>query len=235
MENRILIVDEDVSTCEILKFNLEAEGYKVIICPSTLEALKLDLPSFSLIIIDAMMKNIDGYEFTKKIRSNSATRLIPVIFCSTLNNEEARIKGFKVGGDDFITIPFRIREVVARIKSLLRRTEMLLNYASFVANNDKPDLKFKGLAINKKNKICTIDGNPVKITKTEYELLVLFLSNPNIIFTRKEIVNNIWGNTDEVTERAIDTNITRLRKKIGKYGAYLATRLGYGYGFQEKI
>ena len=234
MDNKILIVDDEESICEILKYNLELEGYSVTISSSAVNALQFNLQSFSLIILDIMMKDMDGYEFALHIKNDPRTEFMPIIFCSALSSEDSRVKGLNIGGDDYIVKPFRIREVMARVRSLLRRTKMVKSHES--QNNaptEDPDIHFKGLSINMKNKLCFIDEQPIKLTKTEFELLLFFLSNPNCIYTRKEIITNIWGRNDEVTERAIDTNITRLRKKIGEYGSYLITRLGYGYGFEE--
>lgn len=235
MDNKILIIDDEDSICEILKYNLELEGYNVTVASSAIEAMQLDISSYSLIILDIMMKDMDGYEFAMRLKSDPATEFMPIIFCSALSSEDARVKGLNIGGDDYIVKPFRIREVLARVRSLLRRTLMVKNNIEAQNNNhaDEQEIRFRELCINKKNKLCIIKGEPVRLTKTELELLVFFLSNPNCIYTRKEIIQNIWGKSDEVTERAIDTNITRLRKKIGEYGSYLITRLGYGYGFQE--
>lgn len=235
MDNKILIIDDEDSICEILKYNLEIEGYNVTVASSAIEAMKLDIPSYSLIILDIMMKDMDGYEFAMRLKSDPATEFMPIIFCSALSSEDARVKGLNIGGDDYIVKPFRIREVLARVRSLLRRTLMVKNNIEAQNNNhaDEQEIRFRELCISKKNKLCIIKGEPVRLTKTELELLVFFLSNPNCIYTRKEIIQSIWGKSDEVTERAIDTNITRLRKKIGEYGSYLITRLGYGYGFQE--
>lgn len=235
MDNKILIIDDEDSICEILKYNLELEGYNVTVASSAIEAMQLDISSYSLIILDIMMKDMDGYEFAMRLKSDPATEFMPIIFCSALSSEDARVKGLNIGGDDYIVKPFRIREVLARVRSLLRRTLMVKNNIEAQNNNhaDEQEIRFRELCINKKNKLCIIKGEPVRLTKTELELLVFFLSNPNCIYTRKEIIQSIWGKSDEVTERAIDTNITRLRKKIGEYGSYLITRLGYGYGFQE--
>lgn len=238
MNTKILIVDDEESICEILQYNLELEGYSVEVATSAEEALKKDIKSYSLIILDIMMEGMDGFEFAKKIKSNAETEFTPIIFCSALNSEDYRIKGLNIGGDDYIVKPFRIREVLARVRSLLRRSQMVKNYDSMMAQadiDDATDLEFNQLCISRKNKQCTIDGIPIRLTKTEFELLQFFLSNIDCIYTRKEIISNIWGRNGDVTERAIDTNITRLRKKIGEYGKHLKTRLGYGYGFQTQL
>ena len=234
MDNKILIIDDEDSICEILKYNLELEGYSVTVAPSAVAAMQLDIPSYSLIILDIMMKDMDGYEFAMRLKGDPATEFMPIIFCSALSSEDARVKGLNIGGDDYIVKPFRIREVLARVRSLLRRTQMVKNLEAQNNNNaDENEIHFRELCISKKNKLCIIKGEPVRLTKTELELLVFFVTAPTGIYTRKEIISSIWGKSDEVTERAIDTNITRLRKKIGEYGSYLITRLGYGYGFQE--
>ena len=234
MDNKILIIDDEDSICEILKYNLELEGYNVTVAPSAVAAMQLHIPSYSLIILDIMMKDMDGYEFAMRLKGDPATEFMPIIFCSALSSEDARVKGLNIGGDDYIVKPFRIREVLARVRSLLRRTQMVKNLEAQNNNNaDENEIHFRELCISKKNKLCIIKGEPVRLTKTELELLVFFLSAPTCIYTRKEIISSIWGKSEEVTERAIDTNITRLRKKIGEYGSYLITRLGYGYGFQE--
>ncbi|MGM9803937.1 MAG: response regulator transcription factor [Muribaculaceae bacterium] len=237
MDKKILIVDDEESICEILQYNLELEGYSVNVVSSAEEALRQNIKSYSLIILDIMMKNMNGYELAKKLKSDPETEFTPIIFCSALNSEDARIKGLNIGGDDYIVKPFRIREVLARVRSLLRRADMIRKFDNShqPVSPEESDIEFLGLRIFRKNKQCLINDEPIRLTKTEFELLVFFLSNPNCIYTRKEIISNIWGRKDEVTERAIDTNITRLRKKIGEYGNYLTTRLGYGYGFQKKL
>ena len=237
METKILIVDDEESICEILKYNLELEGYTVAVASCAEDALKLDISDFSLVILDIMMKNLDGFGLAKKIKSNPETEFMSIIFCSALNSEDSRVKGLNIGGDDYIVKPFRIREVLARVRSLLRRTQMVkrAEASAHAVAEESSDLVFKGLTIVRKQKQCLIDGEPVKLTKTEYELLLFFLSNQDCIYTRKEIISNIWGRNNDVTERAIDTNITRLRKKIGDYGNYLITRLGYGYGFLSQL
>ena len=185
MDNKILIIHDEDSICEILKYNFELEGYSVTVSPSAVAAMQLDIPSYSLIILDIMMKDMDGYEFAMRLKGDPATEFMPIIFCSALSSEDARVKGLNIGGDDYIVKPFRIREVLARVRSLLRRTQMVKNLEAQNNNNaDENEIHFRELCISKKNKLCIIKGEPVRLTKTELELLVFFLSTPNCIYTR---------------------------------------------------
>lgn len=250
-ETKILIVDDEQEICEILKYNLQLEGYDAEIVYSAAEALSLDLPVYSLIILDIMMDEINGFELARQLKTNPATKYIPIIFCSALSGEDEHIMGLNIGADDYITKPFRTREVIARVKSVLRRTKMTQELSSqlqqpftnnvahtirqtpIVQNTFEPDLSFRRLRIDQNTKQCFINGTPINLTKTEYELLTFFLQHRNSIYTRKELLAKIWNNSEGVSNRTIDTNITRLRKKLGEYGSCITTRLGYGYGFQE--
>lgn len=251
-ETKILIVDDEQEICEILKYNLQLEGYDAEIVYSAAEALSLDLPVYSLIILDIMMDEINGFELARQLKTNPATKYIPIIFCSALSGEDEHIMGLNIGADDYITKPFRTREVIARVKSVLRRTRMTQELSSqiqqpytnhvtrattiqtsSVQNTFEPDLNFRRLRIDQNTKQCFINGAPINLTKTEYELLTFFLQHRNSIYTRKELLAKIWNNSEGVSNRTIDTNITRLRKKLGEYGSCITTRLGYGYGFQE--
>jgi len=233
MEPKILVVDDEREICEILKYNLELEGYNVDVAYSAEEAADLDIPSYSLIILDIMMSRLSGFDFAKRIKNNIRTEYIPIIFCSVLNGEDEHVMGLNIGADDYITKPFRIREVLARIRSVMRRAAMAQNRAHEISSgNFEPDLIFKDLRIDQNTKQCFINGKQVSLTKTEYSLVSFFVTHPNSIYTRKELLMKIWDNAEGVSNRTIDTNITRLRKKLGDYGAYITTRLGYGYGFQ---
>ncbi len=233
MEPKILVVDDEREICEILKYNLELEGYNVDVAYSAEEAADLDIPSYSLIILDIMMSRLSGFDFAKRIKNNIRTEYIPIIFCSVLNGEDEHVMGLNIGADDYITKPFRIREVLARIRSVMRRAAMAQNRAHEISSgNFEPDLIFKDLRIDQNTKQCFINGKQVSLTKTEYSLVTFFVTHPNSIYTRKELLMKIWDNAEGVSNRTIDTNITRLRKKLGDYGAYITTRLGYGYGFQ---
>ena len=236
MRIRILIVDDEEPICEILKYNLELEGYEADYALSAEEAMNLDLPSYNLFILDIMMDKISGFDFAKQLRNNIKTENTPIIFCSALDGEDDTGMGLNLGGDDYITKPFVISEVLARVRAVLRRSNTTRKYEYNVSHAlTEPDIVFKTLRIDRNEKSCYLDGQPVSLTKTEFEILLFFLTHRNRIYSREEIINEVWPDDVVVSNRTIDTNITRLRKKIDPYGAYIITRLGFGYGFKESI
>ncbi len=222
MNENILIVDDDKSICEILEFNLKSEGYIVDTAYSAEEALIKLTNQTQLILLDVMMEGMSGYKMLEKIRLDGST--IPVIFLTAKNTENDMLTGFSVGADDYISKPFSIKEVSARIKAILKRFKT-------ASTEQKETLAFKDLEINTKNKEAFIKGKPVNLTKTEFEILQKLAKNPNRIFSRQEIIEGVWGNNVFVTERTVDVHITRLRKKLEDYGNIISNRLGYGYKF----
>ena len=234
MNIRILVIDDEESLCEILKFNLEREGYMVDVAYSAEEALTMDLSPYALFIVDIMMERLSGFDFAKRLRNNSVTENTPIIFCSALNGEDDTVMGLNIGADDYITKPFVISEVLARVRAVLRRSQASQHLAAAATNSIyEPDVVFQTLKIDRNEKICYLDNEPVNLTKTEFEILIFFLTHRNRIYSREEIIHNVWSSDVVVTNRTIDTNITRLRKKIGQYGNNIVTRLGFGYGFKE--
>lgn len=234
MRTRILVIDDEEPITEILKYNLEKEGYEVDCAYSAEEALTLDLSRYSLFIVDIMMERLSGFDFAKAVRNNTDIDTVPIIFCSALNGEDDTVMGLNIGGDDYITKPFVIPEVLARVRAVLRRST-ITRISDETANQSdyESDVTFHALRIDRNRKICTLDGEQLNLTKTEFELLLFFLTNRNRIFSREEIIQKVWPDDVVVTTRTIDTNITRLRKKIGRYGNYIITRLGFGYGFKD--
>lgn len=237
MRIKILVIDDEEAICEILKFNLEKEGYDVDCAYSAEEALERDLSVYSLIMVDIMMERISGFDFAKTVRNNPATEYTPIIFCSALGAEDDKVMGLNIGADDYVTKPFVIGEVLARVRAVLRRSAAVEHAGLagvIVENADKePDVVFRGLCIDLNEKICRLDGEEVGLTRTEYDLLLFFLRHPNRIYSREEIITQVWGDGVVVTNRTIDTNITRLRRKLGEYGNNIITRQGFGYGFKE--
>lgn len=223
---KILIVDDEESICEILQLNLLSEGYTVDVAYSAEEALKLDISSYSLLILDIMMGEIGGYKMLQILRTKDETKNIPVIFCSAKDTKDDTITGLNLGADDYIAKPFVAREVIARVKSVLRRT-----YSKSDVQHTL--IEFETLSMDLSRKQCTIDGEDVSMTKKEFEILALLLQNRNVIFSRQDILSRVWDDEVVVVDRTIDVFITRLRKKIGVYGKKIVTRLGYGYGFYE--
>lgn len=238
MSTRILVIDDEEAVCEILKFNLEKEGYEVDCAYSAEEALDMDLPQYDLFMVDIMMDQLSGFVFAKRIRNVTDTEEKPILFCSALNDEDAVVKGLNIGADDYVTKPFVIGEVIARVRAILRRTGRGDKRAeSAPAEKDslyESDVTFKGLRIDRNDKECYVDGEPITLTRTEFDILLFFLTHCNRIHSREEIMKNVWGDDVVVSERTIDTNITRLRKKLGKYDKYIITRQGFGYGFKER-
>lgn len=222
---RILAVDDEEDLCEILKFNLEMEGYTVDTAYSAEEALKLDITQYNLLLLDVMMGEISGFKMARMLKANKDTAEIPIIFITAKDTENDTITGFNLGADDYISKPFSLREVIMRVKAVLRRT-------AGVQIKEEEQLQYKGLVINIPQKKVTIDGEETSLTKKEFEILLLLLQNQGRVFSREDILAKVWNDEVYVLDRTIDVNITRLRKKIGSYGKYIVTRLGYGYCFE---
>lgn len=234
MQAKILLIDDEESVCDILKYNLEKEGYEVDTAYSAEEALELELKQYDLFLVDIMMGDMSGFDFAKRIRNVSATQNTPIIFCSALNEEDEKVMGLNIGADDYVTKPFSIGEVLARVRAVLRRATSQAQATYNLAENDyEHDLTFKTLRIDRNEKISYMDGEPLPLTRTEFEILEFFLTHRNRIYSRQEIISNVWGGDVVVTNRTIDTNITRLRKKLGEYSNNIVTRQGFGYGFKE--
>lgn len=229
--DRILIVDDEETLCEVLKLNLENEGYDVDVAFSAEQALTLDLKKYSLILLDIMMGDISGIKMAKMLKSDISTANIPIIFCTARDTEDDMVMGLNIGADDYIMKPYTIRNVIARVKSVLRRTS---NQKIATAPTEKPNtLQVEGLKLDLEFKRCTVDGAEVKLARKEFELLVYLIQHRGKICSREQILNTVWSDEVVVLDRTIDVNITRLRSKIGKYGSYIVTRSGFGYGFRD--
>lgn len=238
MRTRILVIDDEESVCEILKFNLEKEGYEVDTAYSAEEALDMNLDEYSLFMVDIMMDKLSGFDFAKRVRNVTATEHTPILFCSALTDEDCVVKGLNIGADDYVTKPFVIGEVLARVRAILRRSgfDNRRSAAEIEARQSiyESDVTFKDLRIDRNDKEVYLENELVTLTRTEYDILLFFLTHRNRIYSREEIIKNVWGDDVVVTGRTIDTNITRLRKKLGDYDKYIVTRQGFGYGFKEK-
>lgn len=223
--HKILIVDDEESLCEILQFNLEVEGYEADVAYSAEQALEMHPEQYSLILLDVMMGEMSGFRMAQVLKSKPETAQVPVIFCTAKDTEDDTVAGLNLGADDYIAKPFSVREVLARVRSVLRRT------AHNDGDNDGNRIVFEGLEMDLRRKRCMKDGEHLPLTKKEFEILALLLAHPGVIFSRDEILNRVWSDEVIVLDRTIDVNITRLRRKIGDYGQHIVTRLGYGYGF----
>lgn len=230
--NRILVVDDEEDLCDILKFNLENEGLSVDTASSAEEALKMDLSSYSLLLLDVMMGEISGFRMANMLKKRPETASIPIIFITARDTENDTVTGFNLGADDYISKPFAIREVTARVKAVLRRTTSTSKSVTDVAEKKKPiTLQYEDLLLDTKKKQVSIKGQEVALTKKEFEILALLLANQGHVFSREDILSRIWDDDVLVLDRTVDVNITRLRKKIGEYGKQIVTRQGYGYCF----
>lgn len=227
---RILIIDDEETLCEVLKLNLENEGYDVDIAFSAEQALTFDLKSYSLILLDIMMGEISGIKMAKMLKADVSTANVPIIFCTARDTEDDMVMGLNIGADDYIMKPYTIRNVIARVKSVLRRTSgHKLNAVAEKVNV----LKVDGLQLDIEFKRCIVDGEEVKLARKEFELLAYLIQHRGKICSREQILSSVWSDEVVVLDRTIDVNITRLRSKIGPYGSYIVTRSGFGYGFHD--
>ncbi len=222
-QKRILVVDDERDLCEILLFNLRSAGYLAEAAYSAEEALEALHNSCDLLLLDVMMPGMSGFELAKQLKEDEQTRHIPIIFLTAKDTEDDTLRGFSVGADDYVTKPFSVREVMARVKAVLGRSHGTI---------DEPTT-YEGLSINAANKTAYIDGNPIALTRTEYELLKLLLEHRGQVFSRQNLLEKVWPQDVIVTERTVDVNIARLRKKLGHYAACLVSRTGFGYSFEE--
>jgi len=216
----VLLVEDDETIGELVRYNLEKQGYSVEWVLDGKEALeRLNEKKYDIIVLDLMLPEIDGLELCRRIREEGVNKDTPIIVLTALSDEDTKVKGFSSGADDYVTKPFSVKELIARIEAVLRR----------VGYSKKEVLEFEGIVENRKSKTVTVDGKPIYLTKTELQLLEFFLEHPEQLFTREELLENIWGADHNETTRTVDVYISRLRKKLGEKGKHLKTlpRLGY--------
>ncbi|MTK52921.1 response regulator transcription factor [Paludibacter sp.] len=221
---KLLIVEDEPDLCEILQFNLESEGYTVDIANSAEEALTKNLAQYDLLLLDVMMGQMSGFKLAQLLKSKPETKHIPIIFLTARVTENDILTGFNTGADDYILKPFSIKVVAARIKAVLSRTR-----SGNAQTNEI--VRFETMEIDLNAKQVNIAGKSIELTKTEFELLALFVQNPTKVFSRESILTQVWTEDVYVTDRTVDVHITRLRKKIEPYGKNIVTRSGYGYCF----
>ena len=226
----ILIVDDEQDLCEILQFNLTSAGYEADVAYSAEEALekieklkneRIEILPFDLLLLDVMMPGLSGFELAQRLKADEHTAQMPIIFITAKDAEDDTLQGFGLGADDYVTKPFSVREVVARINAVLKRN---MPQAKL--------LRYEGLKVDTCSKTVSVDGTDIDLTRTEYDLLALLLSRRGQVFTRQELLDRVWPDDVIVTERTVDVNITRLRKKLGNYASYILTRQGFGYFFK---
>ena len=235
---KILVVDDEQDICEILQYNLETEGYEVMTAYSAEEALQLPLHEFSLILLDVMMGEMSGFQMARRLKDSPATAKIPIIFITALDGEDNLVRGLNIGADDYIAKPLSMKEVKARVRAVLRRT---LNQGD--RSRDSLDTSdhgpvpliqgYEGITLDLNAKTVTLDGEALICTKLEFELLSFFLQHPGRVYSREDLLKYCWPQDVLGLDRTVDVNITRLRKKIGRYGKQIKTRVGYGYYFEK--
>ena len=243
-KQRILIVDDEEDICMILSYSLQKAGYETLIAHSAEDALTLLSPvannqsTISLILLDIMMDGMSGLEMAEKVKSENGNvkgenHLPPIIFLTALSDEDTVLQGFRLGADDYISKPFRVPEVIARVGAVLRRTseQGAKSQESRQISND--NIIFEGIVVNKADMSLTIDGEMVVMTRKEIELLCYLLTHRGQILSREHLLNNVWDSNGFVLERTVDVHITHLRRKLGQYGKYIKTKSGYGYLFEN--
>ena len=228
---RILVVDDEQDICEILQYNLETEGYEVVTANSAEEALGLPLQEFGLILLDVMMGEMSGFQMARRLKDYTATAQIPIIFITALDSEDNLVKGLNIGADDYIAKPLSMKEVKARVRAVLRRSSQPQLQQTIITTDNI--ICYEGITLDHNAKTATLDGQNLSLTKLEYELLSLLLQHPGKVFSREDLLKYCWPQDVLVLDRTVDVNITRLRKKIGRYGKHIKTRVGYGYCFER--
>ena len=231
---RILVVDDEEDLCEILKFNLENEGYEVDTANSAEEALKMDISSYHLILLDVMMGEISGFKMANMLKKDKKTARVPIIFITAKDTENDTVTGFNLGADDYVAKPYNPAELAARVKSHLRRYTSLGDIHAFVsaANIVNGKLMFNG-----GEKVLYADGEPVKLTATETKIVDLFMHNLGRIFPAEEIYRRVWNEEAYAAENTVMVHIRRIREKIEynpKEPEYLKVVWGIGYKMEKK-
>ena len=227
---RILVVDDEMDICEILKFNLENNSYKVDTANSGEEALALPLDSYDLFLLDVMMDDMSGFSLATHIRKVQGCAVTPIIFITAKTGENDVLTGFNLGADDYICKPFRVSEVLVRVKAVLRRNA---NVQPEVVSYD--NIVFGELVLNPETKRTYIAGVDIALTKKEFEVLYMLMRKPGRVYSRDEILSRVWPDDVNVLARSIDVNMARLRKKLGVYANNIVSRSGYGYCFVTDV
>ena len=234
-QKRILIVDDEQDLCEILLYNLRAAGFEAEAAYSGEEAMDREPLRYDLLILDVMMPGMSGFELAERLKADETTAHIPIIFLTAKDTEDDTLRGFGFGADDYVTKPFSVREVVARVKAVLRRPTPRSVEGRLQGKNPSGEgslISYEGLILDFGKKTTTVDGESVSLTKTEFELLGLLLKHRGQVFSRQQIFDAVWPEDVVVSDRTVDVNVTRLRKKIGRYGNFVVSRQGYGYLFE---
>ncbi len=225
-QGRILVVDDEADIREILQFNLENAGYEVDSAASAEEALEILSPKYSLILLDVMMDGMSGFKMAEIVRKEKGSQ-VPIIFLTARSAENDLLTGFSAGGDDYIGKPFSIHEVLARVRAVMKRTA---GYQTAAEAGNSPIVAGK-LKIDITGKMVYADGSAVVLSKKEFEILSLLASHQGRVYSREEIIGELWKDAPYVLDRTVDVHIARIRNKLGEYKKYITNRSGYGYCF----
>ncbi len=233
-KQKILIVDDESDICDILHFNLTNAGFTAETANSAEQALSMGVANYDLLLLDVMMEGISGFQLARQLKADPATKHIPIIFLTAKDTENDTLQGFGLGADDYIRKPFAIREVVARIRAVLGRTAITAEKRQTANGNAEniTSLSYEGLQIDEAQKIIIVDNQEVTLTRTEYDLLCCLLANRGKVLSRQQLIERVWRPDVVVGDRTVDVNITRMRKKIGRYGSHIVARSGFGYVFE---
>lgn len=223
---KILVVDDEQDITDILQFNLEYEGFEVVVAHSAEEAMSLLDATFCLMILDVMMGGISGFKMADRLRKEGDNT--PIIFLTAKDTENDMLTGFSIGGDDYIKKPFSVKELIARVHSVLNRT---YDHGDALHENSARLFHKGALTFDLNSMEVYTDKGIIDVTKTEYDILTLLAKNEGRVFSRAEILDAVWPDNSLVLERTVDVHIARLRKKMGEYASYIVNRVGFGYTF----
>lgn len=223
---KILIVDDEEDLCEILQFNLEGEGFETEVAYSAEEALTKDMASFHLILLDVMMGEMSGFKLAKLLRKEQKLS-VPIIFITAKTAEDELLTGFSLGADDYITKPFSVKEVIVRVKAVLKRSAL-------EERSELSTLAVDKLVLNLKKRKVKIGKKELELTRKEFEILAMLLKSEGYFHSREEILDRVWDDNTIVSKRTVDVHVAHLRKKLGSYGKYIRNKQGYGYTFEKK-
>ncbi len=223
----VLTIDDEKDLIELVRYNLEKEGFRVRGALDGETGLAMALQEKpDVVLVDLMLPGIDGLEVCRRLRADSRTAGIPLIMLTAKSGESDRVVGLELGADDYVTKPFSARELTARIRALLRRSESLHEPPAILRRGD--------LAIDIERRAVSCGDRVIELTATEFRLLYFLASHPGRVYSRGELIDNVLGRDVEVLDRTVDVHILALRKKLGQYGELVETVRGFGYRFQQE-
>jgi DNA-binding response OmpR family regulator len=229
-EQTILVVDDEEAIAEAVRARLESEGYQVVVAYDGPQAIQLHAEHQpDLVVLDLMLPGMDGLEVCQAIQRNAWT---PVLMLTARTEEADKVAGFAVGADDYLTKPFSLRELAARVKAILRRLERMK------AERDTGPIERNGLAIDPNRRRVSVDDEEIGLTPLEFEILLALARDPGVVLSRDQLMDKVWGYRDYAGGRVVDSHVARIRRKLGEDGnepRFIRTVHGVGYAFQERL